>query len=516
MLDAGKQTAEFFNIYTDEIGRKSYRLKSLDQWRKEHPNQDPPEQPSKKYFQATTLPEIIRTYPMSRKSGKPADQQKETANRASFIDFISGLLIMDPAERWTPQQAKLHPFITGDKLVQPFKPPPQHTFNTSTSQRSSRIITSGQQQPAVALSNNSQYTNMSPASPGRQNEQQRYQDAAQYNQHIAQQQAYHQATAQRRQAQQALSNSVYGTDSANAMAAQHDAQQAAAAHQAAQQQAAAAAAATNPYAPMTNMPSPPQSGGYARQRSDTISRIDPATAAMSLGGAGTRASMNLNTKRDDWSSQPNGGILPTTSQHLHGGGMDANQQGWMAQNPSSPSSYSAGQLGGMGSYPASPLSGSGHGHSAGGAGPGSGFSVIVDGHDRRLQSSSSGGGTGGEGLSLGSAGGAIAPPPHAYSPAGGSSAGPRYSMQQPGQQGSAQRYPSSGSAASYDHHYDPTGAAHAAGAAASAAAHGVPQALLPNMQVKQYADDPQGQYGAPASNAGGGHLPTYHAHGGRY
>ena len=36
-------------------------------------------------------------------------------NRASFIDFCQGLLNMDPFQRWTPQQARLHPFITGEK-----------------------------------------------------------------------------------------------------------------------------------------------------------------------------------------------------------------------------------------------------------------------------------------------------------------------------------------------------------------------------------------------------------------
>ena len=76
MLDQGKQTSEFFNVYTNDYGRKQYRIKSLDQWIREHPNQDPPEQPSKKYFQATTLPDIIMKYPMSRKAGKPADPEK--------------------------------------------------------------------------------------------------------------------------------------------------------------------------------------------------------------------------------------------------------------------------------------------------------------------------------------------------------------------------------------------------------------------------------------------------------
>jgi dual specificity protein kinase YAK1 len=82
MLDQGKQTGEFFSVHSDEYGRKTYRLKSLDQYSKEHNTQ---EQPSKKYFQATTLPEIIKTYPMPRKSGRPADVPKGALPVPHFI-----------------------------------------------------------------------------------------------------------------------------------------------------------------------------------------------------------------------------------------------------------------------------------------------------------------------------------------------------------------------------------------------------------------------------------------------
>ena len=44
-------------------------------------------------------------------------------NRVAFIDFVRGLLNINPLERWTPQQAKLHPFITQQKFTQPFVPP---------------------------------------------------------------------------------------------------------------------------------------------------------------------------------------------------------------------------------------------------------------------------------------------------------------------------------------------------------------------------------------------------------
>ena len=44
-------------------------------------------------------------------------------NRVAFIDFVRGLLNINPLERWSPQQAKLHPFITQQKWTQPFVPP---------------------------------------------------------------------------------------------------------------------------------------------------------------------------------------------------------------------------------------------------------------------------------------------------------------------------------------------------------------------------------------------------------
>jgi len=46
--------------------------------------------------------------------------QSELNNRAAFIDFCQGLLNLNPVTRWTPQQARLHPFITGEKYTKPF------------------------------------------------------------------------------------------------------------------------------------------------------------------------------------------------------------------------------------------------------------------------------------------------------------------------------------------------------------------------------------------------------------
>ena len=86
MLEMGKQSGEFFEKVHDEFGRRSYRLKSLEQYSREHNTK---EQPSKKYFQATTLPEIIRSYSMPRKNMKQAE-----VDRGEILSMVSPAWIL--------------------------------------------------------------------------------------------------------------------------------------------------------------------------------------------------------------------------------------------------------------------------------------------------------------------------------------------------------------------------------------------------------------------------------------
>ncbi|KAK5988821.1 Serine/threonine-protein kinase ppk15 [Cladobotryum mycophilum] len=146
MIEMGKQGLEFFERRQDEFGRRTYHLKSMDQYSREHNTK---EQPSKKYFQASTLPEIIKSYPMPRKNMKQSEIDREMNNRIAFIDFVRGLLNINPLERWSPQQAKLHPFITQQKYTGPFVPP--MNLKSSSLNRSPAPGTQ-QQQQAEALS----------------------------------------------------------------------------------------------------------------------------------------------------------------------------------------------------------------------------------------------------------------------------------------------------------------------------------------------------------------------------
>lgn len=78
MLEMGKQAGDFFDKAHDDFGRRIYRLKSMDQYAREH---NASEQPSKKYFTATRLEDIIRQYPMPRKNMKQGE-----IDRGRFID----------------------------------------------------------------------------------------------------------------------------------------------------------------------------------------------------------------------------------------------------------------------------------------------------------------------------------------------------------------------------------------------------------------------------------------------
>ncbi|KAJ1879706.1 dual specificity protein kinase yak1 [Coemansia sp. RSA 486] len=79
------------------------------------------EKQSKRYFTASTLEELITSYPVRRKMNE-AEQQREYQSRIALIDFLRGLLHLDPGRRWSPQQAIMHPFITGEPFNMSYVP----------------------------------------------------------------------------------------------------------------------------------------------------------------------------------------------------------------------------------------------------------------------------------------------------------------------------------------------------------------------------------------------------------
>ncbi|KAF8919835.1 kinase-like protein [Mucidula mucida] len=178
MLNTGKQSNQFFDCFETwnpiiNQNEKKYRLKSIEQYSREHNTN---EQPGKQYFKATTLPEIINTAPMPPSKGRSHETEKELNNRASFINFCQGLLDLNPVTRWTPQQARLHPFITGEKYTKPF-------VVSMFSQPDGLNQTS--QTPAADPKR--PYGGLVPSQP---KGARAYQDAASYNQHLTQHQVY--------------------------------------------------------------------------------------------------------------------------------------------------------------------------------------------------------------------------------------------------------------------------------------------------------------------------------------
>ncbi|EIN11885.1 kinase-like protein [Punctularia strigosozonata HHB-11173 SS5] len=191
MLAAGKQTNQFFDSYVDHYGQKKWKLKSLEQYSREHNTN---EQPAKKYFKHTKLPDIINSAPMPafKSSRAEHETEKELNSRASFIDFCQGLLNMDPIKRWSPQQARLHPFITGEKWTKPWTPmqaqAPDPQMPTPA--------------PSAGPDPKRPYGGLVPSQP---KGAQPYTDAASYNERLRQHQVH---TAQAAQAQQAANNVV--------------------------------------------------------------------------------------------------------------------------------------------------------------------------------------------------------------------------------------------------------------------------------------------------------------------
>ncbi|KAI9298493.1 kinase-like protein, partial [Neoconidiobolus thromboides FSU 785] len=119
MLEFGKNSEEFFNKTNNGHGNKSYQLKSIHQYSNEKGVE---EAPSKRYFPLIPIPELIRTYPILKKNSTPLELQKENEERLKFTDFVLGFLTLNPIERWSPQQALLHPFVTGEPYRGHFKP----------------------------------------------------------------------------------------------------------------------------------------------------------------------------------------------------------------------------------------------------------------------------------------------------------------------------------------------------------------------------------------------------------
>lgn len=72
-------------------------------------------------------------YPLSKRLATKEEIDRELHNREVFYDFVSGLLNINPLERWSPQQGKLHPFITKQPWTGPYRPRMSYVKPSATS-----------------------------------------------------------------------------------------------------------------------------------------------------------------------------------------------------------------------------------------------------------------------------------------------------------------------------------------------------------------------------------------------
>lgn len=119
MCEMGKNSSNFLEKIDPAL--KTWRLKTLEEYNQEyHAN----ELPSKEYFKWKKMPDIIRNYRISKKiSSSPSLVSLEMQERECLIHFLTGVLNLNPLERWTPQQASMHPFITGHPFDKEWYPP---------------------------------------------------------------------------------------------------------------------------------------------------------------------------------------------------------------------------------------------------------------------------------------------------------------------------------------------------------------------------------------------------------
>ncbi|KAI8575563.1 hypothetical protein K450DRAFT_261246 [Umbelopsis ramanniana AG] len=114
MIEKGENARRFFERTGDTTGdpKKRFALKSRETYGRE---QKKTELAGKMYFHTTKLKDLIMEYALPRKGMSDQEKDREKQNRLALIDFLQGVLKLDPIVRWSPQQAKNHPFITGER-----------------------------------------------------------------------------------------------------------------------------------------------------------------------------------------------------------------------------------------------------------------------------------------------------------------------------------------------------------------------------------------------------------------
>lgn len=125
MLEMGKNTSKFMTKLNEceiQDSKRKYRLKTVEEFNNDF--KDINEKPGKQYFKWSKLNDIIKNYKIPKNIQHSDDLIRQELNqRECLINFLNGILNINPLERWTPQQASLHPFITNQPFTGEWFPP---------------------------------------------------------------------------------------------------------------------------------------------------------------------------------------------------------------------------------------------------------------------------------------------------------------------------------------------------------------------------------------------------------
>ncbi|KAK9828210.1 hypothetical protein WJX74_003592 [Apatococcus lobatus] len=131
LLHKAQNTSKFFRnlrpgsagsqgLFDGDLGGPRFAVRTQAEFEALHGQQAPA---GKRYFHHTKLPDIIGAYPY--KTGlAESDARREKRLREAFLDFLLGVLDLNPVTRWSPRQAQQHPFVTGTPFTGPFQPLP--------------------------------------------------------------------------------------------------------------------------------------------------------------------------------------------------------------------------------------------------------------------------------------------------------------------------------------------------------------------------------------------------------
>mmetsp|Transcript_9637 Transcript_9637/g.14358 ORF Transcript_9637/g.14358 Transcript_9637/m.14358 type:complete len:539 (+) Transcript_9637:330-1946(+) len=108
LVEQGKIRDKFF------VKDTNWRMKTREEYERD---QKVTLQPYRAYTNLTCLEDLIYL------DRRVPNEEFDTENRAIFVDFLKGLLQIDPNKRWSAKQAIQHPFVQGGNL--PFNPTPK-------------------------------------------------------------------------------------------------------------------------------------------------------------------------------------------------------------------------------------------------------------------------------------------------------------------------------------------------------------------------------------------------------